>query len=133
MANECVFCEIANYREPGKIIFRWEDAMAIIPLNPAITGHILVIPKAHVKDASVNPSLSSELFYKAIDLAKMLDYKEFNIITSVGRSATQTVFHLHIHIVPRYNGDGLKIPWGSANYDNDSDDLDDLSMWHFLD
>lgn len=103
----CVFCEIVRGIEPAELVDQWAHAIAIKPLNPVVPGHLLVLPKEHVKDALEDPSLTGEVMMCASRLAS----GECNLITSVGKSATQTVFHLHVHIVPRREGDGLALPW----------------------
>lgn len=105
--NDCVFCSIIAGTAPAKIVAEWDDAIAIVPLNPVTNGHILVMPRAHVSDALENPEITATVMKRASELAKA----PCNLITSVGSVATQTIFHLHIHIVPRVEGDGLSLPW----------------------
>lgn len=105
--SECVFCDIIAETEPATFVRRWTDAVAIVPHNPVTPGHVLVIPHAHVVDASDRPHIAALAMERAASIA----VPPFNIITSAGREATQTVFHLHIHIVPRAEGDGLPLPW----------------------
>ncbi|MFC0533137.1 HIT family protein [Phytohabitans kaempferiae] len=103
----CVFCAIIAGTEPATIINRWPDAIAIVPRHPVTTGHLLVIPTVHVRDALQDPTVTGTCMSRAAQLAR----HACNLITSVGSPATQTVFHLHIHIVPRHSGDGLALPW----------------------
>lgn len=105
--EDCVFCRIVAGQEPAKVVARWEDVIAIVPLNPVTEGHVLVIPNAHVRDATEDPIITASVMARAAYLAK----SPCNIITSAGEEATQTVFHLHVHIVPRRKGDGLHLPW----------------------
>src|SRR4051812_17325934 len=101
----CPFCEIIEERAPAKFIARWPgDAIAIEPLNPVTEGHVLVIPNKHVEHAGVSPQTTAMTMYRAAELAAG---RPANIITSIGPEATQSVFHLHIHVVPRREGDGL--------------------------
>lgn len=86
------------------------DAVAIVPLNPVTPGHVLIIPRQHVADATENPGVTAAAMYRAAQLVRSWDHAA-NIITSVGEAATQTVFHLHVHCVPRTLNDGLKLPW----------------------
>lgn len=104
---ECVFCAIIEGRAPVVAVATWPDAIAIVPLSPVTVGHVLVIPRVHVDDATVNPDVTAATMRRACQLAR----PSVNIITSAGAEATQTVRHLHIHIVPRAFGDGLKLPW----------------------
>lgn len=107
--DKCVFCEIVAGREPCRLVKAWKDAIAIVPLNPVVDGHVIVIPMTHVKDATQSPQLTGKMMKHAAELAR--ERGQCNIITSVGKDATQSVFHLHIHVVPRMTGDGLKLPW----------------------
>lgn len=104
----CVFCDIAAGRAPRKLVVEWGRALAIEPLHPVVPGHVLVIPKVHVPDATYDPSITAMVMMNAAQIAR----PPCNIITSAGAEATQTVFHLHVHIVPRRAGDGLQLPWG---------------------
>ena len=88
-----------------------ESLIAIIePLNPVVPGHMIAIAREHVPDAGYNPTITAELMEGASWFASRMKC-DYNLITSAGAAATQTVFHLHIHIVPRYPGDGLTLPW----------------------
>ena len=107
-----VFCDIVQGSAPAAVINEWEDAIAIVPLGPVVDGHRLVIPKQHVTDFTENPAVSAATAMCAAELAA--DLPAANLITSKGREATQSVFHLHIHIVPRSEDDGLALPWYSG-------------------
>ena len=110
MADRCVFCGIIAGTEPATIVRRWPDAIAVVPLGPVVAGHLLVIPTAHVRDALTNPDVTAATMRRAAELAP----HPCNLITSAGREATQSVFHLHVHIVPRAVDDGLALPWYSG-------------------
>jgi histidine triad (HIT) family protein len=110
--TDCVFCGIIAGGEPATILRDWPDALAFVPLNPVVDGHILVIPKVHVRDAVENQAITALTMGRAAEIAA--DYGASNILTSVGAAATQSVFHLHIHIVPRRAGDELMLPWGTT-------------------
>lgn len=109
--SKCVFCEIVAKRAPAKIVNEWLDAVAFVPLNPVTPGHVLVVPTVHMADVTECPGKAVMAFALAADLAGRHDAA--NIITSRGAAATQTVFHAHLHVVPRREGDGLKLPWSS--------------------
>lgn len=107
-AVSCVFCEIVAGRAPATVVKRWPDAIAILPRSRGVTaGHTLVIPRAHVSDATVDPIVTGAVAARAAELA----VPACNIITSAGSAASQTVGHLHLHVVPRRDGDGLTLPW----------------------
>lgn len=109
----CVFCEIVAGREKATIAYSSDEVVAFEPLNPVTEGHLLVIPYEHVDDASEAPAITGIVMQAACDLAA--DIGPCNIITSVGAEATQSVFHLHIHVVPRRADDGLRLPWSPAD------------------
>lgn len=112
----CIFCEIAAGKAPADTVSSSGSHMAFHPLNPVTPGHLLVIPRRHVTDALSNPEVTGWVMHIAALTAKRMsrfhpEYESVNLITSVGVPATQSVFHLHIHIVPRREGDGLALPW----------------------
>ncbi|MFI1525527.1 HIT family protein [Streptomyces griseus] len=110
----CPFCEISEGREPAEFVHEWSDAIAIVPLNPVVKGHTLVIPKTHVADFASDPAVSASTMRRAAQLMEQMD-RPMNLITSRGREATQSVFHLHLHLVPRAENDGLALPWYSGH------------------
>ena len=117
--TECIFCQIIADPErqtPGVngTVATWVDAIAIEPLGPVIDGHLLVIPRAHVADWTADPLVTATTMARASELAQAMRIFPANLITSAGREATQSVFHLHLHIVPRAAGDGLALPWYSG-------------------
>lgn len=107
---DCVFCDIVDGRAPAKLVDTTADSIAIRPRHPVTDNHVLVIPRTHVQDAADNPQVTAATMRDAAALAPCLA-GDFNLITSAGTAATQTVFHLHIHVVPRRDGDGLTLPW----------------------
>lgn len=107
----CVFCEICAGHASATVVHEWEDAVAIVPLGPVVDGHILVIPKAHVADFAEDPGVTAITMRRAAELAGELGLDATNLITSRGSAATQTVFHLHVHLLPRAADDGLPLPW----------------------
>lgn len=108
--SDCIFCSIVRGEAPARVVQEWPDAMAIVPLSPVVDGHQLVIPKRHVVDAASDPETSAIAMLRAAEIAPWPS----NIITSLGAEATQSVFHLHLHIVPRAENDGLALPWYSG-------------------
>jgi histidine triad (HIT) family protein len=109
--QSCPFCEITAGRAPATVVHEWSDTIAIIPLGPVVDGHTLVIPKQHVRDFATDPAVSARTMLHAAQLMRWTD-RPMNLITSRGRAATQSVFHLHL--VPRAEGDGLALPWHSG-------------------
>ncbi|MEV6219844.1 HIT family protein [Nocardia sp. NPDC051833] len=109
MMNRCPFCAILEDGAPATIVDQWREAIAIVPLNPVTPGHLLVIPRKHVDDATTWPTLTGIVMKYAAEIAA--DTPSANIITSIGAEATQTVRHLHVHVVPRRPEDRLHLPW----------------------
>jgi histidine triad (HIT) family protein len=105
---DCPFCGRVKRRE-----FDYHDDhnVAFEPLNPVTPGHFLVVPKRHVAHALEKPNYTARAMRFASYLAGEMGLESCNFITSVGRAATQSVFHFHVHIVPRHEGDGLALPW----------------------
>lgn len=102
----CVFCARI---EAGSFAYAFTHAVAFEPLRPVTRGHLLVVPRVHVADFASNPLVTAMTASVAAQLAA--DLGDCNLITSRGTDATQTVFHLHLHLVPRRMGDGLELPW----------------------
>ena len=112
----CVFCD---YSGPSEIIYEHEGVFIIEPINPVTPGHLLVIPRQHVPNAAYDPELTGWVFEVA---ARFSGREPFNLITSSGREATQTVNHLHVHYVPRQPDDGLMLPWSALAEASDTVD-----------
>ncbi len=107
--NNCVFCDIYAKKKYQSTHYG-ESVFSLIPLNPVTPGHIMFIPIVHAKDASEDFYHGSYAF-RAAGLYVRNKNLQANIITSIGPDATQTVFHTHIHVVPRFPDDGLTLPW----------------------
>lgn len=111
----CPFCEIAAGRAPATFVYTWPDALAFVPHNPVTKGHTLVIPRVHVADFATDPEVSAATMRRAAEAASGIRPDgPMNLITSWGSAATQSVFHLHLHLVPRAENDGLALPWYSG-------------------
>lgn len=108
--EDCPFCAIIaepSGRADGFIDYG--DVVSFLPLRPVTPGHRLFVPVEHVRDAGTDPAVTGRV---ATVAARWLPgWTAANIITSAGSAATQSVFHLHLHVVPRSPGDGLKLPW----------------------
>lgn len=116
--SPCPFCLIRDRRAPATILADNLSALVIEPLNPVTEGHVLVIPYVHVSDFTVATEYGTGPAQAAMHLASWYADKHIdgavNLITSKGREATQSVFHLHLHLVPRAKNDGLALPWYSG-------------------
>ena len=107
----CPFC---NYRGPSLILFEDRWTFVIEPINPVVLGHVLAIPKPHVTQPDADYAVHAfqiGAFYAMFHTEK---YEDFNLIMSRGKHATQTIEHLHVHVVPRRENDGLKLPWSKG-------------------
>jgi histidine triad (HIT) family protein len=121
---DCIFCAIVAGELPASVIASDERAIAIMDINPATRGHALVIPRAHSQDIH---EIGAEDLAAVIALAQIvagrardeLGAEGVNLLNSAGRAAWQTVFHFHIHVIPRYSGDPLVLPWVPAPGDGD--------------
>jgi histidine triad (HIT) family protein len=109
LTPDCVFCDIVAGQAPATVVAASDAAVAIVPLDPVVDGHVIVLPRHHVAYATTDPELTGEVMTLAATFAQR--HHAANLITSIGHEATQTVFHLHIHVVPRHEGDGLCLPW----------------------
>lgn len=104
MKNGCPFCD---YDGPSEVLVRRGDVFFIEPLHPVVEGHVMAVPIRHVPDALADPELTGEV----MEAAAWFAAGSCNLIANVGEAATQSVHHLHVHIVPRKVGDGLRLPW----------------------
>lgn len=111
-ATGCALCEVLAGQVHADVVAQWSDAAVIVPPSPVCTGHVLVVAHQHVSHAVAAPELAGQLLARAAAFAAGWS-ESVNLITSVGRAATAGVEHLHIHIVPRTDGDGLLLPWSA--------------------
>jgi histidine triad (HIT) family protein len=105
-------------------VYEDERTIAFMDINPGTTGHLLVIPRAHAKDLlEIGPEDLAACARTAQVMAQRVSEKlssaGVNLINSCGSKAWQTVFHFHIHVIPRYDGDPLRLPWQPAPGDRD--------------
>lgn len=107
-AEDCPFC---GRIDRGEFDYHDDWSVAFQPLNPVTPGHFLVVPRKHVASALESPLHAGHAAAFAAELAGLMDLDAFNLITSSGSAATQTVRHLHWHVVPRREDDGLHLPW----------------------
>lgn len=117
--TDCIFCKIVAGELPANVVTQSDRAIAIADINPATRGHALVLPRAHATDVRDIPRddleecivLAQELSRRALE---RLGADGVNLLHSAGTAAWQTVFHFHIHVIPRYAGDPLRLPWTPA-------------------
>ena len=114
--ENCIFCKIANGEIPAATLYEDEDFRVILDLGPASKGHALILPKAHAANIY---EISDDMAAKAMILAKKMATKMtealkcdgFNIVQNNGEPAGQTVFHFHVHIIPRYENGPDMVTW----------------------
>ena len=119
--EDCIFCKIIEGKIPSAKIYEDGKVVCFLDIMPANKGHCLVIPKNHSKDLSDMKDEDAEASIKAAKkvakaLSLSLGCQGFNLVMSNGLEAGQVVFHSHIHIVPRFKDDGLKIKWPHTKY-----------------
>ena len=113
---DCLFCKIVAGEIPATRVREDERTIAFMDINPATRGHLLVIPRAHAadllevgaEDLAACAAAAQEL---AVRAKTRLGADGVNLLNSCGRAAWQTVFHFHVHVIPRYAADPLRLPW----------------------
>jgi histidine triad (HIT) family protein len=116
MDRDCEFCQIVRGDRSAHVVADASDALAFFPLRPVCMGHTIVIPKTHVPDLwAAGSPLAAGLMPVVIGVGQAINTTlrpdGLNLISSAGQAASQTVFHLHLHIVPRWPGDHLGNIW----------------------
>lgn len=114
--DDCIFCKIANGEIPSSTLYEDDDFRVFLDLAPASKGHALIVPKEHFDNLY---ELSDEKASKALVLAKKMISKMtaalncdgFNVLQNNNECAGQTVYHFHMHLIPRYEGDDVGIKW----------------------
>jgi histidine triad (HIT) family protein len=124
MASDCLFCGIVAGDVPAQIVDSDEHTVAFMDINPATKGHALVVPREHSADLmDVSDEDVERTMVAARRLARRIDETlkpdGFNILNSCRPAAWQTVFHFHLHVVPRYEDDPLELPWVPSEGDPD--------------
>lgn len=125
MADDtCIFCGILAGDVPGTFVAQRDHAAAFMDISPATRGHLLVVPRTHTNDLlSAGPDQLAACLDLTQQMARLvrerLGCDGITIMQSNGAAAWQTVFHLHMHVIPRYDGDSLVLPWRPAPGDPD--------------
>ena len=121
---DCLFCKIVAGEIPGTIVAEDERTVSFMDINPATRGHALVVPRRHAVDLG---ELDGDDLAACAEAARRLARKArealgaegVNLLNSWGQAAWQTVFHFHLHVIPRYADDPLQLPWKPAPGDED--------------
>lgn len=116
---DCIFCKIIAGELPAQIVDEDERTVAFLDISPATRGHSLVVPRRHVRDLleiDHDDLLATILAAKRLGrrIQERLGADGLNLLNSNGSAAWQTVFHFHIHVIPRYEGDPMRLPWVPA-------------------
>lgn len=129
MADNCIFCKIANGEIPSATLYEDEDFRVILDLSPASKGHALILPKEHAANLF---ELPDDTAAKALVLAKKIGARlkdglhadGFNVVQNNGEAAGQTVFHFHMHLIPRYQDDTVDVKWKPGTLtDSDKEEI----------
>jgi len=121
---DCLFCKIVAGEIPSTRVYEDERTIAFMDINPGTAGHLLVIPREHARDLlEIDPEDLAAVARTAQVMAQRavekLGADGVNLINSCGAKAWQTVFHFHMHVIPRYDGDPLRLPWQPAPGDRE--------------
>lgn len=127
MKEDCIFCKLANGVIPTRSIYEDEDFRVILDAAPTTKGHALIIPKEHAENIYELPEdLAAKAFVLAKKLAihmkQQLSCDGFNILQNNGECAGQTVFHFHVHLIPRYKNDGQNLTMEQHTYSEEEMD-----------
>ena len=114
--TNCIFCKIANGEIPSKTLYEDDKFRVILDLGPASKGHALILPKEHYANLYELPDETAGEVMKlakkmAVQMTERFGCEGFNLVQNNGELAGQTVFHFHMHLIPRYKDDGQKIGW----------------------
>ena len=121
---DCIFCKIVAGELPATIVDEDELTVAFMDINPATRGHALVVPRRHAQDLlSIDPedlcATASMAQRLAGRMSERLGAAGINVLNSCGAAAWQTVFHFHVHVIPRYKDDPMRLPWVPSAGDPD--------------
>lgn len=116
---DCLFCKIVAGELPATIVEEDARTVSFMDINPATRGHVLVVPRNHARDllsidADDLAATAVAAQRLAVRMRERLGAAGVNVINSCGGAAWQTVFHFHLHVIPRYLGDPLRLPWQPA-------------------
>ena len=116
--DDCIFCRIAKGLAPASVVYSDEDIIAFLDVQPVNPGHVLVIPVAHAKELSeLDPRVGGRMFEAAMIVSEALrrsgvKCEGVTLFLADGEAASQDVFHVHLHVIPRFRGDGFGLRVG---------------------
>jgi histidine triad (HIT) family protein len=119
---DCIFCKIVAGELPAQVIDKDERTISFMDINPATRGHALVIPREHYRNLLEVSGEDLDATARAAQrlagrVSERLGAAGVNLLNACGSAAWQTVFHFHVHVIPRYDGDPLRLPWTPAEGD----------------
>jgi histidine triad (HIT) family protein len=125
MSENCLFCGIVAGTIPSTQVAETDQAIAFMDINPATPGHLLVIPRAHsadLREAASEDLIAATLLAQSLvgRVIERLDADGANLLSCIGGAAWQSVFHTHLHVIPRYQDDPLQLPWHPTPGDFDA-------------
>lgn len=124
--ENCIFCKILAGEIPSTAVYEDDDFKAILDVNPAARGHVIILPKNHAANVYELPDEdASKIMIVAKKIATAIEKAYHcdgvNILQNNGEAAGQTVFHLHVHVIPRFKGDTVNIGWKQGDMPEDLD------------
>ncbi|WP_057763696.1 HIT family protein [Cytobacillus praedii] len=131
--GDCIFCKIVNGDIPSSKVFENEHVMAFLDISQITKGHTLIIPKIHNENIYDLSSEAARNIFEVVPQIANAIKEQFNpigmnVITNTGEQAGQTVFHYHMHLIPRYgSGDGFGAVWKSHQFDYTPSDLQEIA------
>lgn len=113
---DCIFCKVVAGEIPGEIVDSDDRTITVMDINPATRGHVVVIPREHAENLV---AVSEQDMAATMNAARRMVARlqetiapaGFNILSNMGRAAWQSIFHFHVHVIPRYADDPLQLPW----------------------
>jgi histidine triad (HIT) family protein len=113
---ECIFCKVIAGEIPGEVVDSDDHTLTVMDINPATRGHVVVITRTHAENLL---ELSDEDLMAAMTTVRRVVHRMrdtlqpdgFNVLHNIGRAAWQSIFHFHLHVIPRYKDDPLQLPW----------------------
>jgi len=113
---DCIFCKVVAGEIPGEVVDSDDRTITVMDINPATRGHVVVIPRDHAADllAVSEEDLDATMTAARRMVERMRDTLApagFNILNNMGRAAWQSIYHFHVHVIPRYEDDPLQLPW----------------------
>ncbi len=122
MSNNCIFCRIIGNEISSVSLYEDDDFKVIMDISPAVKGHAVLIPKKHFANLfEMEEETASKVFVVAAKVAKAMKEElkcdGLNLLQNNGEAAGQTVFHFHLHLIPRFHNDSVQISWNHKSYE----------------